>query len=94
MRNFHTSSFQSAPLVASSPHLLNANAGKVAMVEGLHPDPEGHVTKLNIEPNTGLLIAANKRIQYNVLVDRVPRQVGARLLKTCGAWRVKTDIYL
>jgi len=63
-----------APLVASSPHLLGADKGKAAMVEGLHPDPEGHVTKLNIEPNTGLLLAAKKRIQYNVLVERVPRQ--------------------
>ena len=58
--------------------MLGADKGKAAMVEGLHPDPEGHVTKLNIEPNTGLLLAAKKRIQYNVLVERVPRQVRPR----------------
>ena len=45
------------------------------MIKGLNPDPERHVTKLNIEPNTGLLLEANKRIQYNVLITRVRGQV-------------------
>ena len=61
--------------MASSPHLLGADAGKAGMVVGLKPDPVNHVTKLNIEPNTGLLLAAKKRIQYNVLIEKVPRQV-------------------
>jgi len=65
---------KNAPLVASSPHLLGADAGKAGMVVGLKPDPVNHVTKLNIEPNTGLLLAAKKRIQYNVLIEKVPRQ--------------------
>jgi len=63
-----------APLVASSPHLLGADAQKAATVEGLKPDPLIHVTKLNIEPSTGLLLEAKKRIQYNVLIQRIPRQ--------------------
>ena len=45
------------------------------MIKGLNPDPERHVTKLNIEPNTGLLLEANKGIQYNVLITRVRGQV-------------------
>lgn len=63
-----------APLVASSPHLLGCDATKASMVSGLKPDKNIHVTKLNIEPTTGLLLEAKKRIQYNVLVDVVPRQ--------------------
>jgi len=63
-----------APLVASSPHLLGADAEKASMVSGLKPDPSKHVTKLNIEPNTGLLLAAKKRIQYNVLVTKIDKQ--------------------
>jgi len=63
-----------APLVVSSPHLLGADPAKAAMIKGLNPDPERHVTKLNIEPNTGLLLEANKRIQYNVLITRVRGQ--------------------
>ena len=63
-----------APLVASSPHLLGADPTKAAMVSGLKPDPALHVTKLNIEPNTGLLLEAKKRIQYNVLIEKIPRQ--------------------
>lgn len=63
-----------APLVASSPHLLGADASKASMVSGLNPDPLLHVTKLNIEPSTGLLLEAKKRIQYNVLIEKIPRQ--------------------
>ena len=67
---------QQAPLVVSSPHLLGANPAKAAMIKGLQPDPTRHLTKFNIEPNTGVLLQAKKRIQYNVLITRVRRQVG------------------
>ena len=45
------------------------------MIDGLTPDPASHVTKLNVEPNSGLVIAAKKRIQFNVLVKRIRGQV-------------------
>ena len=67
---------QQAPLVVSSPHLLGADPAKAAMIKGLKPDPTRHLTKLNIEPNTGLLLKANWRTQYNVLITRVRGQVG------------------
>ena len=71
---------QQAPLVVSSPHLLGANQAKAAMIKGLEPDSTRHLTKFNIEPNTGLLLQANKRIQYNVLITRVRGQVGVVLI--------------
>merc|ERR1712168_1421271 len=61
---------KNAPLVSSSPHLLGADPKLAATVTGLKPDPALHVTKLNIEPNTGLLLKAKKRVQLNVLIER------------------------
>ena len=66
---------QNAPIIASPPHFLGVDADIQAGVEGLNPDPERHVTKLNIEPSTGLLLQAKKRIQYNVLIEKIEGQV-------------------
>ena len=63
------------PMVASLPHLLGVSEDKTGMIDGLTPDPASHVTKLNVEPNSGLVIAAKKRIQFNVLVKRIRGQV-------------------
>ena len=35
----------------------------VQAVSGLHPKPDSHDTVLDIEPRTGLTLAAHKRIQ-------------------------------
>jgi len=65
---------KNAPIIASPPHFLGVDADIQAGVEGLNPDPERHVTKLNIEPSTGLLLQAKKRIQYNVLIEKIEGQ--------------------
>jgi len=63
-----------APMVASSPHLLGAEPKYLAKVDGLKPNKDLHVTKLNIEPNSGLLLGAKKRIQYNVHLNPMSGQ--------------------
>jgi len=63
-----------APLVVSSPHLLGTDATRQQGVVGLQPNEAIHVTTLNIEPLTGLLLKAKKRIQYNVLIEKIAGQ--------------------
>ena len=58
-----------APIVVSSPHFLNGNKSLLKMIGGLSPNEEKHDTFLSIEPHTGILLQASKRIQFNIQVD-------------------------
>ncbi len=40
---------------------------------GLYPDFQKHATLIYIEPTSGLLMKANKRIQFNTQLRRDPR---------------------
>lgn len=60
-----------APIVVSSPHFLNGDPILLKKVLGLHPDPKKHDTFLYVEPNTGALLQASKRLQFNIHVEPV-----------------------
>ncbi|KAI4487717.1 hypothetical protein M0802_011907 [Mischocyttarus mexicanus] len=56
------------PLVISLPHFLNGDPSLVNDVEGLHPNPEKHGTRVIIQPEIGLLLAFKSRIQLNLMM--------------------------
>ena len=60
-----------APIFVSSPHFLNGDPTLLKKVVGLHPDEEKHDTFVYIEPNTGILLRASKRLQFNIHVEPV-----------------------
>jgi hypothetical protein len=63
---------EGAPVAVSGPHFLNAYEGYLKGVEGLRPDPAIHDTYLDIEPKTGLIMRAAKRLQFNVQLEPTP----------------------
>jgi scavenger receptor class B protein 1 len=54
----------------SSPHFLFADPVFLKDVEGLSPDFLKHNTFLSVEPTTGILMKANKRLQFNIKLFR------------------------
>lgn len=58
-----------APLVLSHPHFLDADLEIMDKIEdGLNPNLKKHETFVDIEPVTGSVISAAKRIQFNIEV--------------------------
>jgi len=57
-----------APIVLSSPHFYNGDLSLFQRVHGLKPEKRFHETFLEIEPITGLVLNAARRIQINVNV--------------------------
>lgn len=57
-----------APIVLSAPHFYNGDPALRANVSGLRPNKLRHETFLEIEPLTGLVLNAARRIQINVQV--------------------------
>lgn len=53
------------PSWASFPHFLNGDPSLVGSIIGLDPNPAIHSSYLDIEPNTGLLVRADKKLQLN-----------------------------
>lgn len=53
------------PVFISFPHFYLADPSLVAAIEGLNPQKEIHQTYLDVEPQTGLLVEARKRLQVN-----------------------------
>ena len=53
------------PIIQSSPHFLFCDEKYLSQVEGLKPDINKHRTQLYVEPTSGVLMKANKRIQFN-----------------------------
>lgn len=63
---------QGAPVIMSQPHFLAADKEMVQdRVIGLVPDPEQHGTILDVEPKTGVVMNAQKRLQLNVYIRNV-----------------------
>ena len=46
------------PIIMSTPHFLDAHESLPEAFDGVEPDPEKHITYLNIEPTTGKLLKA------------------------------------
>jgi len=55
-----------APIVMSTPHFYDGSEEYQTMTEGLKPDRERHLTFVDLEPNTGLMLTVHKRIQVNI----------------------------
>ena len=56
----------------STPHFLWADPLLADSVGGMKPDPEKHVSFVNVEPTIGTPLQAHKRGQANIPVQRHP----------------------
>lgn len=63
---------QGAPIIMSSPHFYQADEKFVDDVFGMRPKKEYHETTIDINPLTGIILQAAKRLQVNVLVEQIP----------------------
>ncbi|XP_053317639.1 lysosome membrane protein 2 [Spea bombifrons] len=60
-----------APIILSSPHFYQADESLINSIDGMNPKKEDHETFLDINPLTGILIQAAKRIQVNAYVRQI-----------------------
>nr|XP_046231681.1 lysosome membrane protein 2c [Scatophagus argus] len=63
---------QGAPIIMSSPHFYQADEKFVEDVFGMWPVKEQHQTTIDINPLTGIILQAAKRLQVNVYVEKIP----------------------
>ncbi|XP_029507766.2 lysosome membrane protein 2c [Oncorhynchus nerka] len=63
---------QDAPIVMSSPHFYQADEKFVKDIFGMKPNKEQHETIIDINPLTGIVLQAAKRLQVNVFVEKIP----------------------
>ncbi|KAM3874528.1 lysosome membrane protein 2c [Diretmus argenteus] len=63
---------QGAPIIMSSPHFYQADEKFVLDVFGMKPNKERHQTTIDINPLTGIVLQAAKRLQVNVYVEQIP----------------------
>lgn len=62
---------QGAPIVMSSPHFYQADEKFIQDVFGMTPNKEHHQTVIDINPLTGIVLQAAKRLQVNVYVEKI-----------------------
>uniref|UniRef100_W5KRP1 Lysosome membrane protein 2-like n=1 Tax=Astyanax mexicanus TaxID=7994 RepID=W5KRP1_ASTMX len=62
---------QGAPIIMSSPHFYQADDMFAQDVIGMHPNKEEHQTAIDINPLTGMVVQAAKRLQVNVFVEKL-----------------------
>ncbi|KAI7796263.1 lysosome membrane protein 2c [Triplophysa rosa] len=62
---------EGAPIIMSSPHFYQADDKYVQDVYGMNPRKEEHETAIDINPLTGLLLRAAKRLQVNVFLEQM-----------------------
>ncbi|XP_029300865.1 lysosome membrane protein 2c [Cottoperca gobio] len=62
---------QGAPIVMSPPHFYQADEKYVEDVFGMRPNKEQHQTTIDINPLTGIVIQAAKRLQVNVYIEKM-----------------------
>jgi len=58
-----------APLVTSQPHFLNGDIRFRALVDGLDPQEDLHATFIELEPNTGLMLRVDKKVQISLEIQ-------------------------
>lgn len=61
---------QDAPIIMSEPHFVEAPEYQAEII-GLKPDFKKHRTLIDVEPTTGLVFNAAKRIQVNVYITKL-----------------------
>ncbi|XP_045329656.1 lysosome membrane protein 2 [Leopardus geoffroyi] len=59
-----------APIILSFPHFYQADERFVSAIDGMHPNKDYHETFVDINPLTGIILRAAKRIQINVYVRK------------------------
>ncbi|XP_012685484.1 lysosome membrane protein 2c [Clupea harengus] len=62
---------QGAPIIMSSPHFYQADEKFVEDVIGMKPKKEYHETAIDLNPLTGIVLRAAKRMQVNVMVEKI-----------------------
>ncbi|XP_053196304.1 lysosome membrane protein 2c [Scomber japonicus] len=62
---------QGAPIIMSSPHFYQADEKFVQDVFGMKPEKEYHQTAIDINPLTGFILQAAKRMQVNVYLEKI-----------------------
>jgi len=62
---------QGAPVVMSMPHFLGCDPKQLNAVRGLNPKLEEHSSFLDLEPMTGVVMNAGKKLQINVYMDKI-----------------------
>lgn len=63
---FNLTRIKLAPLVMTRPHFLKTAPEVSAKLRGLSPSSELHETQVDVEPRTGMVLAAKKRTQVSV----------------------------
>ncbi|KAG7320876.1 hypothetical protein KOW79_015291 [Hemibagrus wyckioides] len=62
---------QGAPIIMSSPHFYQADEKFADDVFGMRPTKEEHETAIDINPLTGIVVQAAKRLQVNVFIEKL-----------------------
>ncbi|XP_056424684.1 lysosome membrane protein 2 isoform X2 [Hyla sarda] len=73
---------QGAPIILSSPHFYQADESVINSIVGMKPKKEDDEIFMDINPLTGMLIQASKRMQINVYVRRIPEYDVTQNLQT------------
>ncbi|XP_015179933.1 PREDICTED: scavenger receptor class B member 1-like [Polistes dominula] len=63
-----TACYYHIPSAVSLPHFLRGDPSLLEDVEGLNPNPEKHSTRIEIQPDVGLVVKINSRIQSNLVI--------------------------
>ncbi|XP_022244207.1 lysosome membrane protein 2-like, partial [Limulus polyphemus] len=71
-----TSCQNGAPVVASGPHFYQGALEYQSAIDGIKPIKKKHETFLDVEPLTGLVLNASKRLQLNIYVRQTPGIIG------------------
>ncbi|XP_020660876.3 lysosome membrane protein 2 isoform X2 [Pogona vitticeps] len=73
---------EGAPIFLSPPHFYESDERYVKDIDGMHPKKEDHETFLDLNPLTGTLVQAAKRMQINVYVKKLPDFVQTGNIRT------------
>ncbi|XP_029371334.1 lysosome membrane protein 2c [Echeneis naucrates] len=73
---------QGAPIIMSSPHFYQGDEKFVQDIFGMNPNKEHHETTIDINPLTGMILQAAKRLQVNVYLEQIPRFSQTKNMRT------------
>jgi len=65
---------KNSPIYISKPHFLDVPGNWINKISGLTPSRELHDTYLDVEPMTGVVMDAKKRLQLNIYITHNPTE--------------------